>query len=77
MLAQADKKGKNEPSGRVEQKLPDVKGQLDTLRHWVEQSARDGTAAHEVERGIFAKLLGLGKTSGIRREAVRVSREHR
>lgn len=46
----------------VEWTVPDALGQLDSLQHWLLQAARDGTAAHEVERGLFQRLLALGAT---------------
>jgi hypothetical protein len=62
MVAQNSKKGNHEPSISVERQLPDVHAQLDALQQWVCRSAQDGTSAHEVERGLFDKLLALGKT---------------
>jgi hypothetical protein len=60
MVAQNEKNCND--SRRVERQLPDVHAQVDTLEQWVEQSARNGIAAHEVERGLFDKLLALGKS---------------
>ena len=62
MVAQNSKKGNREQLISVERQLPDVHAQLDALQQWVCQSAQDGTSAHEVERGLFDKLLALGKT---------------
>jgi hypothetical protein len=42
--------------------LPEVHAQVDALQQWVCQSAQDGTSAHVFERGLFDKLLALGKT---------------
>jgi hypothetical protein len=60
MVAQITKIGND--SQHVERRMPDLHDQLDALTIWVEQSAKDGTAAHEVERGLFDKLLALGKS---------------
>ena len=46
---------------RVERRVPDVHDELDALQQWMEQSAKDGTAADQVERGLFDKMLALGK----------------
>ena len=46
----------------VERQLPDVQSRLDGLLQWVCRSARDGTSAHEFERGLFDELLALGHT---------------
>jgi hypothetical protein len=39
-----------------------VAGEVDALAQWVCNAAQEGTAAHEVERGLFDRLLHLGKT---------------
>jgi len=62
MVAQNAQKGNQEKPISVERQLPEVHAQLDALVGWVCQSAQDGTSAHEVERGLFDKLLALGKT---------------
>ena len=62
MVAQNSKKGNDEQPISVERQLPEVYAQLDALQQWVCQSAQDGTSAHELERGLFDKLLVLGKT---------------
>jgi hypothetical protein len=60
MVAQIAKNGND--NQRVERRVPDLHEQIDALSQWVEQSAKDGTAAHQVERGLFDKLLALGKS---------------
>ena len=60
MVAQNAKNGND--NQHVERRMPDVHEQLDALEQWVERSAKDGTAAHQVERGLFDKLLALGKS---------------
>src|SRR4051812_3838251 len=62
MVAQNAKKGNHDQAISVEWQLPEVHAQLDALLGWVCRSAQDGTAAHDVERGLFDKLLALGKT---------------
>jgi hypothetical protein len=62
MVAQNAKKGNHEQPISVERQLPEVHDQLDALVGWISRSAQDGTSAHEVERGLFDKLLALGKT---------------
>jgi hypothetical protein len=46
----------------VEWHVPEVREQLDSLEQWIAKSAEQGTAAHEVERGLFDRLLQLGST---------------
>jgi hypothetical protein len=46
----------------LEQQMPEVQAKLDTLIQWICQSAQDGSSAYTVERGLFEKLLALGKT---------------
>ena len=60
MVAQFAKNGND--NQHVERRMPDLHVQVDALSQWVEQSAKDGTAAHQVERGLFDKLLALGKS---------------
>jgi hypothetical protein len=62
MVAQTPQKRNYEQTVSVEEHLPDMQAQMDVLRQWVCQSAQDGTAAHEFERGLFEKLLALGTT---------------
>ncbi|MGE0759793.1 MAG: hypothetical protein AB7O38_22440 [Pirellulaceae bacterium] len=38
----------------------DMAEQMTELRRFVETAARDGTPAHEVEHGLFRRLLSLG-----------------
>ena len=62
MVAQNAEKGNCEQPLSVERQLPEVHAQLDALVGWVCRSAQDGTSAHQFERGLFDKLLALGKT---------------
>jgi hypothetical protein len=62
MVAQNSKKSNHEQPVSIEWQLPDVHTHLDSLQQWVCQSAQDGTSAHVFERGLFDKLLALGKT---------------
>jgi hypothetical protein len=62
MVAQNPKKSNDEQPISIEWQLPDVHSQLDALQQWVCQSAQDGTSAHGFERGLFDRLLALGKT---------------
>jgi hypothetical protein len=62
MVAQTPQKRNHEQAVSVEKHWPDMQAQMDVLRQWVCQSAQDGTAAHEVERGLFERLLALGST---------------
>lgn len=62
MVAQTSKTDKREQSACLEWQLPDVHAQVAALQDWVYQSAQDGTAAHEVERGLFRKVLELAAT---------------
>ena len=45
----------------VEWHVPEVWEQLGSLEQWIAKSAEQGTAAHEVERGLFDRLLKLGR----------------
>lgn len=45
----------------VEWRFPEVHNRLESLARWIERSAQEGSAAHEVERGLFEQLLELGK----------------
>lgn len=62
MVAQDRKKGNRGPNASREHQFPDLQGQVDGLQHWICQAAHDGSAAHEVERKLFDKLLALGMT---------------
>jgi hypothetical protein len=62
MVAQNSQQSNGEQPISVEQRLPEVHGQLDALLQWVWRSAQIGTSAHEVERGLFDRLLALGQT---------------
>jgi hypothetical protein len=46
----------------LEQSLPDLHAEVDGLERWIQQAAQDGSAAHEVERTLFDKMLALGRT---------------
>lgn len=61
MVAQNSKKSNHEQPISIEWQLPDVHTHLDALQLWVGQSAQDGTSAHVFERGLFDRLLALGK----------------
>src|ERR1700733_334530 len=58
MVAQFTKNGND--NRYAERQLPDVREQVAVLERWVAESAHNGTAAHEVERGLFVQLLALG-----------------
>jgi hypothetical protein len=62
MVAQGSKKRNHEQPVSVEWQLPDVHAQIDALLQWVCQAAQKGSSAHEVERGLFDKVLALGTT---------------
>ena len=62
MVAQNSKKSNHEQPISIEWQLPEVHSHLDALQQWVCLSAQDGTSAHVFERGLFDKLLALGKT---------------
>jgi hypothetical protein len=49
-------------SETVEWNVPEVREQLGSLEEWIAKSAERGEAAHEVERGLFDRLLRLGTT---------------
>jgi hypothetical protein len=53
---------KRDPAFSIECRLPEAVAQLDSLQQWIVDSAHQGTAAHEVERGLFERLLRLGTT---------------
>jgi hypothetical protein len=44
------------------EELPNLHAEVDGLQQWICRAAEDGSAAHEVERNLFDKLLALGKT---------------
>jgi hypothetical protein len=46
----------------LERQLPEVHAELESLIQWVCQSAQYGSSAYAVERGLFEKVLALGKT---------------
>jgi hypothetical protein len=61
MVAQNPKKRNHEQPVSIEWQLPDVHAQLDALLEWVCESAQDGSSAYDVERGLFERVLELGK----------------
>ncbi len=62
MVAQNPKKRNFEIASLNERQFPEVAGEVDALARWVCKAAQEGTAAHEVERGLFDRLLRLGKS---------------
>src|ERR1043165_9932496 len=60
MVAQDSKKRNRGQQTFVEQ-LPDLHAEVDGLQRWIRQAAEDGSAAHEVERTLFDKMLALGR----------------
>ena len=62
MVAQNAKKHNHDRPALLERQLPEVHAELESLIQWVCQSARDGCSAYAVERGLFEKVLALGKT---------------
>lgn len=61
MVAQTPEKRNHEQPISTEWRLPEVHAKLASLVEWIDRSARDGTSAHAVERGLFEELLSLGK----------------
>ena len=61
MVAQNPQKCNHEMAA-LKDRSAEVAGQVDALLQWVRESAQRGAAAHEVERGLFDKLLTLGRT---------------
>lgn len=53
---------KHDLSDSVEWQVAEARVQLRSLEKWLVESARQGIAAHEVERGLFAGVLQLGFT---------------
>ncbi len=62
MVAQNAKKGNVDQPISLERQVPQVGEQVEALVGWICRAAQEGTSAHEVERGLFDKLLALGKT---------------
>jgi hypothetical protein len=62
MVAQNSKRDNHEQPVALERQLPEVLAQVEALQEWVYQSAQDGSSAHEVERGLFRKVLELATT---------------
>jgi hypothetical protein len=62
MVAHPAEQHKPQAAPSVEWHVPEALPHLDSLPQWLLQAARDGTAAHEVERGLFTRLLRLGAT---------------
>jgi hypothetical protein len=46
----------------VEWHVPEVLEQLGALQQWIAKSAEQGASAHDVERGLFDRVLQLGTT---------------
>lgn len=62
MVAQNPIKRNHETAALSERRFPDLAGEVDALAQWIGNTAQEGTPAHEVERGLFDRLLHLGKT---------------
>jgi hypothetical protein len=62
MVAHTDDQLKHDPAISVECHIPEAVAQLDGLQQWIVDGARQGLPAHEVERGLFERLLRLGGT---------------
>ena len=62
MLPHAAQPRTRDSSDSVEWQVAEARAQLRRLEQWVAQSAQQGVAAHEVERGLFDRLLQLGFT---------------
>ena len=62
MVAQNAKKGNLDRPISFERQAPEVRDQVEALVGWICRAAQDGVSAHLVERGLFDKLLALGKT---------------
>jgi hypothetical protein len=62
MVAHPAEVHKAQAAPSVEWHVPEALQHLDSLQQWLLEAARDGSAAHEVERGLFARLLRLGAT---------------
>src|SRR5436305_15071772 len=62
MVAQAPEQLKRDSALSVERSVPEAASQLDALQQFIVDAAQLGTAAHEVERGLFQRLLRLGST---------------
>jgi hypothetical protein len=62
MLAQKPRKRNYESAALNELHFGDSAGEVEALVQWICDAAYEGTAAHEVERGLFDRLLRLGKT---------------
>lgn len=60
MVAKISQERKNETTATAEWRLAESQEQLAALQQWLVQAAEEGVAAHEVERGLFGKLLELG-----------------
>src|SRR5271154_1111127 len=49
-------------SETVEWNVLEIREQLGSLEQWIAKSAEQGASAHEVERGLFDRLLQIGTT---------------
>src|SRR5688572_28007229 len=62
MLPNAAQLLKHDLSDSVEWQVAEARAQLRSLEKWLVESAKQGIAAHEVERDLFAGVLRLGFT---------------
>jgi hypothetical protein len=62
MLANRTQLLKRDLTETVEWNVPEVREQLGSLEQWIAKSAEQGASAHDVERGLFDRLLQLGST---------------
>jgi hypothetical protein len=62
MVAHPPEQHKHDSAPPLEWQLPQAAAELADLQQWLLQAAHDATAAHEVERGLFQRLLQLGAT---------------
>src|SRR5262245_26823262 len=51
---------KPQTASSAEWYVPGARAELDGLHHWLQNAARDGLPAHEVERHLFDRLPRLG-----------------
>jgi hypothetical protein len=62
MLSQATQLLKRDFSGSIEWQVAEARAQLGSLEKWIVESAEQGVAAHEVERGLLEGVLNIGFT---------------
>jgi hypothetical protein len=60
MVAQRVEPLQRNSSDSVEGQMAEARAQLGSLEQWIAEAARDGVAAHAVERGLFDRVLRLG-----------------